>query len=121
MSRQNHPPPPTPPPPAVHPPRFARHDLTEAQKLNILNQITGGEDWEFDDDIARYEGEHADGEPSWMVWEPCGGLVLSRTLGWYEQQGDATWDSVFTLARAMDKASVALNAALRTADEGEAP
>lgn len=84
---------------------------TECECWNGPGQGVLGEQW-------ASLGESADGEPDWTITESdYGGFVVERECGWYYQRGDAgDPEGVVRLARAMDAAQDALDAALR---EGE--
>lgn len=87
--------------------------------LKALQQIEEGE-WvaaeDNDDASATYtfEGEHSDDQASWIVQFHYA-YTLIRTLGWYEQTGEAaSLEELIALARAMNAASKTLNDALNT-------
>jgi len=80
--------------------------------IDVLNQIAEGE-WEIDADAAKLEGDEG---PSWEVTGCINSLSLKRTIGWYEQTGDARWQNIVALARAMDGANEALEVLLRSGD-----
>jgi hypothetical protein len=66
--------------------------------------------WKYTNKEWRIEGETADDRPGWRVLYDND--VLERDNGWYEQRGDAaTLEDLVRLARAMDAADVALQAA----------
>lgn len=71
---------------------------------------TDPDDWERDDFTNHvYEGELADGEPTWRIVREYGFWSVTREVGWYTQIGEADDDDdLFDLMRAMDAADRAL-------------
>lgn len=66
---------------------------------------------------AHMDGESADGEPTWHVFDRDGHGWLLRIIGWYEQRGDWDgYDGLIKLAHAMDEADHALDATLKEYD-----
>ena len=62
---------------------------------------------------AHMDGDSADGDPTWHVFDREGHGWLAFELGWYEQKGDYdSHEGLLKLARAMEAASAALEAAL---------
>lgn len=65
--------------------------------------------WRFDGEDYTKEGESCDDVPGWTLYESvCGGWVVKREMGWYEQRGDAEDEAgVVALANAMNEADAA--------------
>lgn len=82
-----------------------------------LESIAEGDWWQEDagrNSAWQYEGEMVDGVPDWVVYDRGGRGWVSREIGWYYQRGD--WDDyedLVKVAKAMDAADKALQAALR--------
>jgi hypothetical protein len=63
---------------------------------------------------AHMCGDSADGDPTWHVFDRAGCGWVSFELGWYEQKGDFdSYEGLIRLARALDAANAALDAALK--------
>ena len=88
--------------------------MTDAEKLQILFDISGHDEWDVERDEdgeideASCAGEDADGVPEWNVSVLCGEVILKRTVGWYTQIADATWETAIVMARSLDAADAAL-------------
>lgn len=81
--------------------------------IDELQKIAEGE-WASDDFGGwRFDGEHADGEPSWNVYPLGSGYCIRYEWGWYVQEGDAiNTKEVIVVTNAMKAAARALEAAL---------
>jgi hypothetical protein len=81
-------------------------DALQLIREDRWHDSTCGNQWSID-------GEDADCIPSWMVTDLGGYGWVVRTLGCYRQEFDYhNYDTLVRVARAMDAASAALNAAL---------
>lgn len=86
-------------------------------QMDHLLQIAGHdpEDWQQDEEGDwSYEGENGDGDASWSISSLGFTYLVTRSLGWYVQSGEAdTPEAVLNLTRAMDAACKAFNAVLQ--------
>jgi len=82
-----------------------------------LEAWTDDDLWELEDNALVYQGEEADGDPSWHVVENFGFRVRFER-GWYVQEGDADrHDDVIPLMEAMVAAFHALDESLRAREQ----